>query len=86
MDQPPFDIYNALVKRKKQGEDTTLPPIQEFPQQDINELESFCHKYGIIGFNCGRMNPKSALRMLKSRMGVPIEESTPTKIKSLLKG
>ena len=20
MDQPPFDIYNALVKRKKQGE------------------------------------------------------------------
>ena len=86
MDQPPFDIYNALVKRKKQGEDTTLPPIQEFPQQDINELESFCHKYGIIGFNCGRMNPKAALRMLKSRMGVPIEEATPTKIKSLLKG
>jgi len=30
--------------------------------------------------------PKSALRMLKSRMGVPIEEATPTKIKSLLKG
>ena len=86
MDQPPFDIYNALVKRKKQGEDTTLPPIQEFPQQDIEELESFCRKYGIIGFNCGRMNPKAALRMLKSRMGVPIEEATPTKIKSLLKG
>ena len=86
MDQPPFDIYNALVKRKKQGEDTTLPPIQEFPQQDIEELESFCRKYGIIGFNCGRMNPKAALRMLKSRMGVPIEEATPAKIKSLLKG
>ena len=86
MDQPPFDIYNALVKRKKQGEDTTLPPIQEFPQQDIEELESFCRKYGIIGFNCGRMNPKAELRMLKSRMGVPIEEATPAKIKSLLKG
>ena len=86
MDQPPFDIYNALVKRKKQGEDTTLPPIQEFPQQDIEELESFCRKYGIIGFNCGRMNPKAALRMLKSRMGVPIEEATPAKIKCLLKG
>ena len=86
MDQLPFDIYNALVKRKKQGEDTTLPPIQEFPQQDIEELESFCRKYGIIGFNCGRMNPKAALRMLKSRMGVPIEEATPAKIKSLLKG
>ena len=86
MDQQPFDIYSALVKRKKQGEDTTLPPIQEFPQQDIEELESFCRKYGIIGFNCGRMNPKAALRMLKSRMGVPIEEATPAKIKSLLKG
>jgi len=79
-------IFQSLVRRKQQGEDTTLPPIQEFPQQDINELESFCHKYGIIGFNCGRMNPKAALRMLKSRMGVPIEEATPAKIKSLLKG
>ena len=79
-------IFQSLVRRKQQGEDTTLPPIQEFPQQDIEELESFCHKYGIIGFNCGRMNPKAALRMLKSRMGVPIEEATPTKIKSLLKG
>ena len=79
-------IFQSLVRRKQQGEDTTLPPIQEFPQQDIEELESFCRKYGIIGFNCGRMNPKAALRMLKSRMGVPIEEATPAKIKSLLKG
>ena len=79
-------IFQSLVRRKQQGEDTNLPPIQEFPQQDIEELESFCRKYGIIGFNCGRMNPKSALRMLKSRMGVPIEEATPAKIKSLLKG
>ena len=79
-------IFQSLVHRKQQGEDTTLPPIQEFPQQDIEELELFCRKYGIIGFNCGRMNPKSALRMLKSRMGVPIEEATPAKIKSLLKG
>ncbi len=86
MDQPPFDIYNALVKRKKQGEDTTLPPIQEFPQEDIEELELFCRKYGILGFNCGRMHPKAALRMLKSRMGIPIEEATPVKTKSLLNG
>ena len=28
MDQQPFDIYSALVIRKKQGEDTTLPPVQ----------------------------------------------------------
>lgn len=86
MDQPPFDIYNALVKRKKQGEDTNLPPIQEFPQQDINELESFCRKYGILGFNCGRMHPKAALRMLKMRMGIPNEEKSIMENKSLLKG
>lgn len=79
-------IFQSLVRRKQEGEDTTLPSIQEFPQQDIDELESFCRKYGIIGFNCGRMHPKAALRMLKSRMGIPIEESTPIKIKSLLKG
>ena len=79
-------IFQSLVRRKQSGEDTNLPPIQEFAQEDINELESFCRKYGILGFNCGRMHPKAALRMLKSRMGVPIEEATPTKIKSLLKG
>ncbi len=79
-------IFQSLVRRKQSGEDTNLPPIQEFAQEDINELESFCRKYGILGFNCGRMHPKAALRMLKSRMGVPIEEAAPTKIKSLLKG
>jgi hypothetical protein len=79
-------IFQSLVRKKQNGEDTNLPPIQEFAHEDINELESFCRKYGILGFNCGRMSPKSALRMLKSRMGVPIEEATPTKTKSLLKG
>jgi hypothetical protein len=79
-------IFQSLVRRKQKGEDTNLPPIQEFPQEDINELESFCRKYGILGFNCGTMHPRAALRMLKMRMGVPIEEATPTKIKSLLKG
>ena len=48
MDQQPFDIYSALVKRKKQGEDTTLPPVQEFPQVDIDELESFCRSHSIL--------------------------------------
>ena len=79
-------IFQNLVRRKQQGEDTNLPPIQEFPQQDINELESFCRKYGIIGFNCGRMHPKAALRMLKMRMGIPNEEKPIVENKSLLKG
>jgi len=79
-------IFQNLVRRKQQGEDTNLPHIQEFPQQDINELESFCRKYGILGFNCGRMHPKAALRMLKMRMGIPNEEKPIVENKSLLKG
>ena len=79
-------IFQSLVRRKQQGEDTNLPPIQEFPQQDINELESFCRKYGILGFNCGRMHPRTALRMLKMRMGIPNEEKPIVENKSLLKG
>ena len=79
-------IFQSLVRRKQQGEDTNLPPIQEFPQQDINELESFGRKYGIIGFNCGRMHPRAALRMLKMKMGVPNEEKSIVENRSLLKG
>jgi len=79
-------IFQSLVLRNQQGEDTNLPPIQEFPQQDINELESFCRKYGIIGFNCGRMHPRAALRMLKMKMGVPNEEKPIVENRSLLKG
>lgn len=87
MEFPSFDAYTALVKRKREGEDTTLPPIQEYPQEDVLELESFCKKYGILGFNFGRMNPKMALRMLKSRMGIPLEDNvSENKIKTLLKG
>ena len=79
-------IFQSLVRRKKQGEDTILPPIQQFAQEDINELELFCRKYGILGFNCGNMHPRAALRMLKMRMGVPIEEKPIVENKSLLKG
>ena len=87
MDQQPFDIYSALVKRKKQGEDTTLPPVQEFPQVDIDELESFCRSHSILGFNCGKMNPKAALQMLKGKLGVlSHNEVTNTQIKQILKG
>lgn len=86
-DYPTFDAYTALVNRKKKGEDTTLPPIQEFPQSEIDELESFCKSHGILGFNCGRMNPKAALQMLKARLGVVSHhEVTNSQIKQILKG
>ena len=80
-------IFQSLVRRKQQGEDTTLPPVQEFPQSDIDELESFCRSHSILGFNCGRMNPKAALQMLKGKLGVlSHNEVTNTQIKQILKG
>ncbi len=80
-------IFQSLVRRKKQGDDTTLPPVQQFPQSDIDELESFCKAHGILGFNCGRMNPKAALQMLKGKRGVlSHNEVTAPQIKHILKG
>lgn len=80
-------IFQSLVRRKKQGEDTTLPPVQQFPQSEIDELESFCKAHGILGFNCGRMNPKAALQMLKGKLGVlSHNEVTAPQIKHILKG
>ena len=80
-------IFQSLVRRKKQGDDTTLSPIQEFPQSDIDELELFCKSHGILGFNFGRMNPKAALQMLKNKMGVTNHtEATSHQIKQILKG
>jgi len=80
-------IFQSLVRRKKHGEDATLPPVQEFPQSDIDELESFCRSHSILGFNCGRMNPKAALYMLRNKLGVlSHNEVTSTQVKQILKG
>jgi hypothetical protein len=83
---PNFDPVDLMMKKKQQQDNPQLQSTMEYNTDDMYELEEFCRKHNIIGFNCGRMNPKAALRMLKSRMGVPIEEATPAKIKSLLKG
>jgi hypothetical protein len=84
---PDFDPYSMLVKRKNQSENPQEIPVMEYSEEDVMELESFCRKHGILGFNFGRMNPKSALRMLKSKMGISIEDNvTSNKSKTLLKG
>jgi len=84
---PDFDPYTMLTKRKEMEDQTGIPDVASYNQEDIEELESFCKKYGILGFNFGRMNPKLALRMLKSRMGIPLEDNvSENKIKTLLKG
>ncbi len=83
---PDFDPVALMTKKKQQQEDPTNIPVVSHDVNDINELESFCRKYGIIGFNCGRMSPRAALRMLKMRMGIPNEEKPIVENKSLLKG
>jgi hypothetical protein len=55
----------------------------QFNIEDRKELESFCKKHGIVGFECGNMNPKAALKMLKSRLGI-LEETPINKTKLLL--
>jgi len=55
--------------KKKTGEEQPSP-IQQFDEKDIKELEDFCKKMGVLGFGCGTMHPKAALRMLKARMGI----------------
>jgi hypothetical protein len=84
---PDFDPVALMTKRKEQQDDPDNIPIVNYEENDILELESFCRKNGIIGFNCGRMHPKAALRMLKMKMGIPVEDNiSQSKIKTLLKG
>lgn len=81
-----FDPYQALLKRKKQQDSGELPPIKDINPDDLYELQQFCQTHGIVGFNFGRMNPKTALQMLKSRMGIRENPTTPPAPKSILLG
>ncbi len=79
-----FDPYQALLKKK---EEETLPidssTIQKWPDEDLKQLEDYCQTMGIVGFQCGRMNPKAALLFLKRKFGedfsgIPLEERMPS--------
>jgi len=81
-----FDPVALMAKRKQQQDSGNNIPLVNYSENDIADLESFCRKYGILGFNCGNMHPRAALRMLKIRMGIPNEEKPIVENKSLLKG
>ena len=76
-----FDPYQAMLRRNQ----SNMPnesgyinaEITQYDPKDIRELEEFCQQYGVMGFNFGKMNPKSALRMLKGKMGIREEKPTP---------
>lgn len=69
-----FDPYQAMLRRKQSNvsDDNGYinAEVEQYDSKDIEALEEFCQQYGIIGFNFGKMNPKSALRMLKNKMGI----------------
>jgi hypothetical protein len=91
---PEFDPVAMLLSKKRREQDKTdalnsfLPPagtdVNEWPENDLKELEEFCRQHGIIAFNPGRMGPRAALRMLKGRMGIQ-EQPKPTQ-KTILLG
>lgn len=69
-----FDPYQAMLRRKQSNVSDESgyinTEVQQYDPKDIQALEVFCQQYGIMGFNFGRMNPKSALQMLKNKMGI----------------
>lgn len=77
-----FDPHQLMVQKKQaeSGESVNNTPNQEWPEKDVKALEDFCAKYGIMGFNCGKMSPIAALALLKGKMGIvdaPLEERVP---------
>lgn len=66
-----FDPHKLMIQKKES--ETVIAdntPKQLWPDKDINALQEFCAKYGIMGYNCGRMSPIAALAMLKQKLGV----------------
>lgn len=64
-----FDPHQLMIKKKLTDSGVNIPR-QSWPDKDVKTLEDFCLKYGIIGFNCGKMSPIAALAMLKQKLGV----------------
>lgn len=78
-----FDPYQAMLDRKNgKTPEPVLPEVQKWPEADVQKLQDYCKKMGIVGFNCGRMHPIAALAMLMKQFGedytnVPLEERVP---------
>lgn len=79
-----FDPYQAMLKRRRSTTEDESgyinTPIQQYDPKDIQDLEEFCQQYGIVGFNFGKMHPKSALQMLKNKLGIVRENISNKKI------
>lgn len=79
-----FDPYKVMVQKKEMESGNVLPDISSivrWPEADVKVLEDFCKKYGVLGFDCGKMSPIAALTMLKNMLGIvdgPLENRIPS--------
>jgi hypothetical protein len=64
-----YDPIHALYLRKKQPAEQELPKVEPHNKSDVDALQEFCKRHGIIGMNFGHMSPRAALSMLRSRFG-----------------
>jgi len=77
------DPYKLMLNKKRAAEAGDIDPgtIVRWPEEAVKQLEDYCAKMGILGFNCGKMHPLAALAMLKKQVGdysdTPLEERVP---------
>ncbi len=77
-----YDPYQAILDRKNgKTPEPVVPESVKWPEEDVQRLEDYCKKVGVVGFNCGKMHPIAALAMLKRQVGdfsnTPLEERVP---------
>ena len=77
------DPYQIMLKKKQTPTENNIPIRNPWPEKDVSQLQSYCEKMGIVGFNSGKMHPIAALAMLKSQFGddftgIPLEERVPS--------
>ena len=78
------DPYKLMLQKKRQMDTGDIDPgtIVRWPEEATKQLQDYCTKMGIVGFNSGRMHPLAALAALKKQLGddytgVPLEERVP---------
>lgn len=66
---------NGLLKgrtfKKSVEADTNMCPttVMQYDAAEMNELEEYCRKHGIIGVGLGNMSPRATLKMLMAQRG-----------------
>ena len=61
------------------------PSIPDYNNADMQELQDYCSKRGIVGINFNGMRPSAVLRMLKAKTGFQQSEQQVSK-KGLIHG